>query len=198
MIPVEGPLQIKELNFDGIAKEVNGYVENLGLSKDLCGWINEEGKLDGLPSNPRATAFFRNLAVGIPGDYIVGPFLLSGPLTYKGTEDEEGQYQDIPQRWVDSLQPDSEWFGSSPKPVSAEHRMRILLSTRLMDLPPLLVKFVRHLMQDERLQGMVAMSRACASYAQCMEGLACTDEHLKAPEEDVAWFKSHGKEAEKP
>jgi hypothetical protein len=57
---------------------VGGYVELVRLDeKVLLGWINEEGKLKGLPDNPLATALcYMHDALDV-GDYIAGPMVIT-------------------------------------------------------------------------------------------------------------------------
>lgn len=95
LIPVEGPVQELELsNEDGeglkqLQELVGGYIEavdppeELQLGTTTC-YINEEGKLEGLAPNMRATDFMVP-GVGLWwGDYVAGPMIVCGFNPYTG------------------------------------------------------------------------------------------------------------------
>ncbi len=54
---------------------VDGWLECVHLPDGRLMWINEEGKLRGLPSNPLATLLARPVLQ--PFDYIVGPAVVT-------------------------------------------------------------------------------------------------------------------------
>jgi hypothetical protein len=54
---------------------VGGYIEGIRLGADVYMYVDEEGKLKGLPMNSRATALA--IGAGLP-DFVVGPVLLVG------------------------------------------------------------------------------------------------------------------------
>lgn len=62
---------------------VAGYVQAIDLTPQVTMWINEEGKLEGLPLNFHGTMFW-SASFGFGTDQIVGDIVLTG-----GT-DEEG------------------------------------------------------------------------------------------------------------
>lgn len=62
---------------------VGGWVQAVDLTPDLTLWVNEEGKLNGLPVNEAATRVWK--AVYGPTDVIVGPAVLTGGA------DEDGE-----------------------------------------------------------------------------------------------------------
>lgn len=98
LIPVEGPpVLTAEETLEDIQRIVGGYVEALSLADDLTGWINDDGKAMGLPRNARATGFYEALGVGVPGDFIAGPMLLTGPANAEGDE------TDVPEKWINAL-----------------------------------------------------------------------------------------------
>ena len=68
---------------DDYQKIVGGYIEVVVLADGCSMYVNEEGKLDGLPVNAAATVL-------VPGDVIVGNVLIVGPT------DDEGDDTDIP------------------------------------------------------------------------------------------------------
>jgi hypothetical protein len=88
VIPPDGPAHVVEIDvalktLQGI---VGGYIEAVALKGDLgaeCfGYINEEGKLDGLAPNPRATEITRLFT----GDYIAGTMIVMGQCDTDGVE----------------------------------------------------------------------------------------------------------------
>lgn len=61
---------------------VGGWVQAIDLNHEVTMWINEEGKLDGLPLNFHGTMFW-SARFGLGTDEIVGDIVLTG-----GTDDE--------------------------------------------------------------------------------------------------------------
>lgn len=61
---------------------VGGYVEAITLAGDLVMWVNEEGKMNGLPFNQAATSIFMMHRGG--ADYIVGPVVFTGGVDDDG------------------------------------------------------------------------------------------------------------------
>lgn len=72
-----------DIDYEFISGFVNGWVEFASLSKDCGVYVNETGKLDGLPLNRVATAIARFINPGF-GDVIVGNAI------FCGSADEEG------------------------------------------------------------------------------------------------------------
>jgi hypothetical protein len=70
-----------ETEYDTIKKAVGGYIEIVRLSPTIIMWVNEEGKLDRLPYNHKATALW-NYYIGST-DVMVGSVVITG-----GTDDE--------------------------------------------------------------------------------------------------------------
>ena len=78
--------EVKEL--DGITLQdlqsaVGGWVQAIDLADDLTMWLNEEGKLTGLPHNTTAQKLW-DKTFWVGSDFVVGDVVLTG-----GT-DEEG------------------------------------------------------------------------------------------------------------
>lgn len=69
-------------SYETISQAVGGWIECVGLTPTLDMWVNEEGKLDGLPYNPDATAIFWS-HFGFGTDIIVGDVVFT-------SHDEEG------------------------------------------------------------------------------------------------------------
>ena len=101
VVPVEGPITEIELDPDAsnlktLQAAVGGYIEAVAIPSFIScddqatAYVNEEGKLLGLPVNRRATDFFVP-AVGLFwGDYIAGPLVLAG------FDPETGEYTALP------------------------------------------------------------------------------------------------------
>jgi hypothetical protein len=71
--------------------EVGGWVEAIGDGQTWTAYLNEEGKLNGLPPNPEADSIARKLGwQSLPGDYLVGPVVFCGP------PDNDGYDTDLP------------------------------------------------------------------------------------------------------
>lgn len=74
-----------DAELSSLQEQVGGYIEEIAggtfpyaPNGSWVGYINEEGKLQNLPANPRATAFFRTFGRLGEGDYIAGTAILAG------------------------------------------------------------------------------------------------------------------------
>lgn len=92
MIPTttdELPHIVETTGLADLQKAVEGFVEAVP-GEDFTAWVNEEGKITGMPFNPRADRF---LHLSIPElstfDCIVGPVIITGGV------DEDGDNTDI-------------------------------------------------------------------------------------------------------
>ncbi|MCU6481931.1 DUF3846 domain-containing protein [Arthrobacter sp. A2-55] len=82
-----------------IQDAVGGYIQMIGIrDHDINAYLCEEGKLLGMPFNPRATAIALSTSSIFPTDVIVGDILFVGPC------DEEGYDTDLPQHEASWLQ----------------------------------------------------------------------------------------------
>jgi hypothetical protein len=85
IIRVDGTTEIvtftKEASYEAIKSAVGGWIECVSLRDDLDMYVNEEGKLLGLPVNATATSIWE--AHYGPTDIIVGDVILTG-----GADDE--------------------------------------------------------------------------------------------------------------
>lgn len=68
---------------------VGGYLEALQLFDGRVMWLNEEGKLNGLPYNHEANFIAHQLAEIAPGDHIVGNVLIATRAETGDDEEEE-------------------------------------------------------------------------------------------------------------
>jgi hypothetical protein len=83
LLPVDGPpVLVTPANGDSFSLVelqgfVGGYIEGIRLPDNQWMFVNEEGKLHGLPYNPFATHVFKTLRPAmIFDDYIVGPAII--------------------------------------------------------------------------------------------------------------------------
>ena len=66
-------------------QHVGGYVEALSSDDgDHTIWLNEEGKIAGLPVNSKGHRIVHELTILAPDDVIVGPVLITGDLADDG------------------------------------------------------------------------------------------------------------------
>jgi Domain of unknown function (DUF3846) len=89
-IPVGKQITYTEIDtslYSYLAKQVMGYVEAIGLENECTMYLNEEGKLDGLPFNRHANSIAHALNRFLPDtDYIVGNVVICGPLNSEGDD----------------------------------------------------------------------------------------------------------------
>jgi hypothetical protein len=84
IIPANVGEPVREATIDGyedLSAAVGGFLQALGYPgrADAVAYINEEGKLEGLPYNLRATVLLMTPAMGyMSGDYIAGDAVLIG------------------------------------------------------------------------------------------------------------------------
>lgn len=75
----EQPIERKELDgYDGLSNAVGGWIESVPFPDrgDVSVFINEEGKIHGLPMNQRATEMLASVLFA--GDFIVGDAVIVG------------------------------------------------------------------------------------------------------------------------
>ena len=93
----------------------------------------------------------------------------------------------------------SVWSGSSKavriktkppyaNPKTAEERGMNMMYIPLGEIPSIAMKFYKHLESTMGMCGEVYLT-AWTVYAQCVEGLECTDDLYKARPQDIEWFK---------
>lgn len=102
-IPVADDVEVVDVDItlDWLQAQVGGLIEHVYVYEvltdrgrrpvDACVWLNEEGKLERLPVNPRATDFCALAIGGWFRDVIVGDVVIVGP---PGPEGEETPVQD--------------------------------------------------------------------------------------------------------
>ena len=87
IVKVDGSREIVEFekgkSYDVLSKAVGGYIELVRLADNLDMWVNEEGKLMGLPVNEYGTVFWTNLYGATD--------VICGDIIFTGGSDEEGE-----------------------------------------------------------------------------------------------------------
>lgn len=74
--------ELQDISLASLQKAVGGLIEHVVLLDGRSAYVNEEGKLLGLPLNWRAT----HLYVGEPLDVIVGPMVILTKAEAEATE----------------------------------------------------------------------------------------------------------------
>ena len=80
VFPIDGPAREVDQDWSSLERlqeEVGGFIEGVpmrALGDNVTAFINEEGKLRGLPVNRNATIAFEGGL--LPGDVIVGPMVV--------------------------------------------------------------------------------------------------------------------------
>jgi hypothetical protein len=101
----------KFVGYRTLSDGVGGMIEIVTLSDELTMWVNEEGKMDGLPYNNIASRLFDKV-FGVFVDEIVGDVIISG-----GTDDDGetlGLTDDQIEKLTTVLDPyRPEWSGAS-------------------------------------------------------------------------------------
>ena len=83
--------QIEVNGYEDLKGHIGGWLEGLHLDDKTFAYIDEEGKMKGLPYNVLATELCADLQVGLaPTDFI------SGTMLIVGSPDSEGNETDVP------------------------------------------------------------------------------------------------------
>lgn len=78
---------LPDARYETIRDGVGGWIEAAPTDESLTLWVNEEGKVDGLPLNPLGHALWNEVDVYrcIPaGDWLAGPCVVTGPPDASG------------------------------------------------------------------------------------------------------------------
>lgn len=86
-------LSVESMNYDTISAAVGGWIEGVPL-EGVTAYVNEEGKINGLPTNKIATLLAHQSNAIFPNDYIVGNMIVMGPI------DDEGEETSLDLHWV--------------------------------------------------------------------------------------------------
>ena len=86
LITPTGDVTEEQVNgLEDFQQHVGGYVEALSSDDgDHTIWLNEEGKIAGLPVNSKGHRIVHELTILAPDDVIVGPVLITGDLADDG------------------------------------------------------------------------------------------------------------------
>lgn len=97
IIPTDAAPAVAEIEstLQAFQTVVGGFIEAVPLPDGSTLWLNEEGKIDGLPFNERATVLTRGI-LG-PTDMVVGNVFITGPL------DDEGDNTSVSDALIEEL-----------------------------------------------------------------------------------------------
>lgn len=82
--------------YDTLSNAVGGWIEGVPL-EGVWAYCNEEGKLNGLPTNKIATAISHRDKAIYPTDWICGDMIVTGPI------DEEGDETSLDLQWIEGV-----------------------------------------------------------------------------------------------
>lgn len=97
IFPTDGDPRVEDITPDlATLKElVGGYIEAAPTNGDVTVYVNEEGKINGLPPNTPATFFWWSLA-----PFMKGHDVISGPAVILGPADDEGDETPVPDQVI--------------------------------------------------------------------------------------------------
>jgi hypothetical protein len=76
-------IDISTNTLDQLQSAVGGWVQAINLNDTLTMWLNEEGKVEGLPHNAVAQWYW-DMAFGPDTDYLVGDVVFTGGVDSRG------------------------------------------------------------------------------------------------------------------
>src|SRR5262245_31873406 len=83
VVNTDGQMTVEEpddFGLEYLRGKVGGWIEAIGDRASWSAYLNEEGKLDGLPVNPMADQLAQQLGWQyLPGDFLVGNVVFCGP-----------------------------------------------------------------------------------------------------------------------
>jgi hypothetical protein len=90
--------ELEHIGLQYLQTQVGGYVQAVGIPDvGVSFYLNEEGKLEGLPVNARASRLAHRHHAVRPSDFIVGDVVVVGPVTARGEESGLSEQQ---QDWL--------------------------------------------------------------------------------------------------
>lgn len=113
-ITTSGDISMHDLDsgeYQVLSTGVGGLIEPIELSATLTLWLNEEGKIHGLPHNPFAQQLWDEV-FGSHTDYLVGDVVLTG-----GT-DSDGNTIGLTEDQVRTIEMEMCWMNLQRKAVS--------------------------------------------------------------------------------
>jgi hypothetical protein len=100
-IPVDGQAKLVAVGeLDSLKELVGGWIEYIHIDADHHGYVNEEGRLLGLPPNLRATLLWQES--GHFSDCLVGPLIILGSRNAKGRNN--GDDHDVKAAMIEKCQ----------------------------------------------------------------------------------------------
>jgi hypothetical protein len=96
IVKVDGTAKVEDIeinNHEAINAVVGGWIEMVNVGKGFM-YVNEEGKLNNLPLNPRMTKWCLQGGHIHPDDFIVGNCVIVGDI------DEEGYHGEVNEELV--------------------------------------------------------------------------------------------------
>jgi len=89
---------VERIDYPFLTKRVGGMIEVVSFQDDAASiYLNEEGKLEGLPGNRRATYLAKRHGAISMLDYIAGDAVVVGPV------DDEGNETGLEQEQIDKI-----------------------------------------------------------------------------------------------
>jgi hypothetical protein len=90
--------EVERIDYDFLSKQVGGMIEVVSFQDDQASiYLNEEGKLEELPGNRRATYLAKRHGAISMLDYIAGDAVVVGPV------DDEGNETGLEQEQIDAI-----------------------------------------------------------------------------------------------
>jgi hypothetical protein len=83
----------ERLAYEAISAAVDGWIEGVAL-EGVTAYVNEEGKLRGLPTNKIATTISHEDNAIMPTDFICGNMIVMGEV------DEDGEVTSLPEDFI--------------------------------------------------------------------------------------------------
>jgi hypothetical protein len=113
--------ELSEITYKFLNESCGGYIQSVYFSNGVSMYCNEEGKMNGLPYNHKATALWTK-------DYGQTD-LISGNVVLVGEPDDEGDDQGLTQSQIDEVMETLNNAGE-PTPAELDKYQRILAMFR--------------------------------------------------------------------
>jgi hypothetical protein len=124
IIKATGDTEVKELDkidYDFLNQTCGGWIQHISFGNGVAMYCNEEGKIDGLPYNHKATSIWVNTY----GD----TDLISGDVVIVGDLDDEGEDSGLTADQISHIEEVIETAGE-PTPDDLARYQRVLLAFR--------------------------------------------------------------------
>lgn len=87
---------LEDLSLEALQSAVGGWVQYVQVLDGLLMWVNEEGKMDGLPHNKHAQRFW-------DATYEAGTDLIMGNVVFTGDADARGETLPLTEAQADKV-----------------------------------------------------------------------------------------------